>query len=151
MQHPPMQIASPSRVRSARPGSPPRDFSRVDSNEQRKEKVISPSLSRAGIREYGESRESVVQKKCPPLSIHKENFGAFTRNSYHDTQNRVDKPQTSSSQPPNITPAALEPSYCHHITARGHSGVCAETVRLDDDGDAVPDATRSLSLRGYFE
>ena len=56
MQHPPMQIASPSRVRSARPGSPPRDFSRVDSNEQRKEKV------RAGIREYGEENPSYKKR-----------------------------------------------------------------------------------------
>ena len=38
-----------------------------------------------------------------------------------DTQNRVDKPP---SNPP---------------TGRGHTAVCAETVRLDDDGDATPD------------
>ena len=41
-----------------------------------------------------------------------------------DTQNRVDKPP---SNPP---------------TGRGHSGVCAETVRLDDDGDAAPDGVK---------
>ena len=31
-------------------------------------------------------------------------------------------------------------------TDRGHSGVCAETVRLDDDGDAVTD--EALDGRG---
>ena len=104
MQHPPMQIASPSRVRSARPGSPPRDFSRVDSNEQRKEKV------RAGIREYGESRESVVQKKCPPLSIHKENFGAFTtmtRKIEWISRKHHHHSRQTSHQPPSNPPTAI--------------------------------------------
>ena len=34
-------------------------------------------------------------------------------------------------------------------TDRGHSGVCAETVRLDDDGDAVTD--EALDGRGLYK